>query len=213
MKFLSSRVFWGLLLIVGGILFLLQAFDLLAGEDIFWGLAFAAAGSMFLWGYFENRGNWGLLIPGFVLWGIAGEILVDLLPKNVAETLDGVFILSSIGLAFWAIYLVTRSNWWAIIPGGVMLTLAVVTVLDNNPNAIGDLDTGGVFLLGLGVTFALLAILPGRRREMTWALIPAVVLGVIGFFLLATSSRLIAFVGPAVLILLGLYVLYRGFRR
>ena len=213
MKHLSSRVFWGVLLIVGGILFMLQEFDLLAGEDIFWGLTFAAVGSMFLWGYFENRGNWGLLIPGFVLWGIAGEILVDLLPKNVAETLDGVFILGSIGLAFWAIYLVNRSNWWAIIPGGVMLTLAAVAALDNSPSVKSDLDTGGVFLLGLGVTFALLGILPGRRREMTWSLIPAAVLGAIGLILLATSSSVVAYIVPGVLILLGLFVLYRGFRR
>ena len=213
MKLFSSRVFWGLLLIIGGILFLLQAFDVLAGEDIFWGLAFAVAGAMFLWGYFENRSNWGLLIPGFVLFGLAGEVLNDLLPINIADTTDGVFILASIGLAFLAIYLVNRSSWWAIIPAGVMLTLAVVNILDNSPKAIGDLDTGGVLLLGMGATFALLGFLPGRRGEMTWAFIPAIVLGAIGLVILATSSSLIAYVVPAILILIGIYVLYRGFRR
>ena len=65
-------------------------------------------------------------------------------------------------------------------PGGVMVTLAIVSVLDT---AYPNKDTGGVFLIGLGLTFALLALLP--RLHMRWAYIPALVLFVIGSISLA----------------------------
>jgi hypothetical protein len=34
-------------------------------------------------------------------------------------------VVGGIGFAFWAIYFVKREHWWAIIPGSVMLTIAL----------------------------------------------------------------------------------------
>ena len=34
--------------------------------------------------------------------------------------------LGTIGLSFWVIYLTRRDFWWAVIPGGALMTLALV---------------------------------------------------------------------------------------
>jgi hypothetical protein len=100
-------------------------------------------------------------------------------------------------------------NWWAVIPGGVLLTLAIVAGLSENLEGI---ETGGVFFLGLGLTFALLALLPTGDGKLTWALIPAVVLFLMGLLITAAAAEFINYVWPAALILGGLYLLYRAFR-
>jgi hypothetical protein len=211
MKFLTSRNFWGVVLVLGGILFLLQQINVLKGGDLFWGLMFGLAGVLFLSAFWGNRNQWWFIVPGLLFLGLAaGMFSLALLPSKTADLLNGVFILGSLGVSFWVIYLINRANWWAIIPGGVMITLAIVSVLDT---AYPDKETGGIFLIGLGLTFALLAILPGLH--MRWAYIPALVLFLIGCVSLAGEFSAINYIWPAVLILVGIYVLGRemGFLR
>jgi len=205
MKLLRSSSFWGAVFIVGGILFLLQSLEVLKGGDLFWGLLFGLVGGLFLSAFWGNRRQWWFIVPGMLFLGIGASLLSQVfLPSNISDKLDGVFVLGSLGLSFWLIYLINPANWWAIIPGGVMVTLAIVSVLDA---VYPDKDTGGVFLIGLGLTFALLAIFP--RLRMSWAYIPALVLIIIGCVTLAAEFSAISFVWPVLLILVGLYVLVR----
>jgi len=81
----------------------------------------------------------------------------------------------------------------------------VVSVLDE---VYPDKDTGGLFLIGLGLTFAILAILP--RLRMTWLIYSAVLI-IIGFVALAGEFSGISYLWPLLLILVGLYVLVREF--
>jgi hypothetical protein len=211
MKILRSRTFWGIVFILGGILFLLQSLDVLRGGDLFWGLIFGLVGCLFLSAFWGNRSQWWFLVPGMLFLGIGASLISKtFLPSNISDSLDSLFILGSLGISFWLIYLVSPVNWWAIIPGGVMITLVVVSVLDA---AYPEKDTGGVFLIGLGLTFALLAIFP--RLRMKWAYIPAVVLVIIGCVALAAEFPAISYAWPVLLILVGLYVLLRelGFLR
>jgi hypothetical protein len=207
MNILRSRTFWGVAFIIGGILLFLQAFDVLRGGDIFWGLLFMLVGALFLSAFWANRSQWWFIIPGLLFLGIGASSLTEaFLPENISDPLDSLFVLGSLGVGFWLVYLVNRAYWWAIIPGGVMVTLAVVSVLDE---AYPDKDTGGIFLIGLGLTFALLAIMPSLR--MKWAYIPAVVLIIIGGAILASEFAAISYLWPVLLILVGLYVLLREF--
>jgi hypothetical protein len=86
------------------------------------------------------------------------------------------------------------------------MTLGVVSVLDE----LTDIDTGGVLFIGLGLTFALVALLPGGSQR-TWAFIPAVLLLIFGTLLLP-SLGLATYAGPALLILLGGFLVLRFFR-
>jgi len=210
MNGLKSRVLWGVLLIVGGILFLLDSLGVFAVGTIVGPMLLGIPSVGFLIAFATApKRNWWAAIPGFVLLGLTGTILVDELAPRMASAWSGSVFLGGIAGAFWAVYLVDRENWWAVIPGGVLLTLAVVAGISESLEGV---ETGGVFFLGLGVTFALLALLPTGDGKLTWALIPAAVLFVMGVLMTAAAAELINYVWPAALILGGLYLLYRAFR-
>jgi len=207
MRKLEARVIWGILLIAGGILFLLQNFGLFGGLlTLLWVLIFGAAGAVFLFVFLINRAHWWAVIPGFALLGLAALIALDQLVPQAGEAWGGTIFLGGIGLSFWVIYFVNREHWWAIIPGGVMLTLALIAGL---ASVLEGIETGGVFFLGLGLTFGLLSFVPTPEGRMKWALIPAAVLLVMGLLLGAAASPFLNYLWPVALILLGLYHIFR----
>ena len=212
MKQLRIRIVGGILLITVGILSLLSSLGIFVGGlDLFWALLFGAGGALFLYVFLSDRENWWAIIPGFVLISIGVLIALErFAPRGIGDW-GGVLVSSGIGFAFWAIYFVKREHWWAIIPGSVMLTIAIVVGL-TSPLENAGIDTGGVFLLGLGLTFGLLALLPSPQGRMKWALIPAAVLLVIGLLITTAAAELVQFIGPAALILVGLYLIFRMFR-
>jgi len=48
MKWFGSRILWGSLLVIGGILYLLQSLGVFSGGDIFWGIFLGLIGVIFL---------------------------------------------------------------------------------------------------------------------------------------------------------------------
>ncbi|HJR80642.1 MAG TPA: hypothetical protein VJ821_11260 [Anaerolineales bacterium] len=203
MRRLDPRLLLGALFILGGILSLLDALNIISNAGgIFWGLIFAAGGTVFLYILLNDRESWWAAFPAFTLFGLAGS---SLLPDSL-EPFDGLVFFLGISLGFWWVYFTHPEHWWAIIPGGVLLTLGIVSVLDELVAG----DTGGIFFLGLGLTFVLVAILPGGR-ERSWAWIPGVILLVFGALLGTPFLGLAEYIWPAVLILLGGYFILRFF--
>jgi hypothetical protein len=204
MKLWTSRVFWGIMLIAGGILFLIQNLFEIQISGYFWAGIFALAGFTFFAYYASEREAWWALIPGFTLIGLAGMILFGAISNEFAERFGAALFLSFIGLGFVAVFLVNRANWWALIPAGVLVTIGAVTLGD-----LGGVDTGGVFFLGLALTFLLVAVAPTPAGPMRWAYIPAGILGVMGLLLLAAAGRFIDLVIPVALIVIGLFLLLK----
>jgi hypothetical protein len=171
MKRLDYRILIGAALILGGILMLLDRTGILVGAgNIFWAFILAVGAAVFLFWFFSDRSKWWAAIPGFTLASIAASsLLLDRLGWG------GLVFLGGIGVGFWAIYLASRDRWWAIIPGGVLLTLGLNSLMSD---AFGVTNSGGVFFVGLGLTFVLVGVLAG----MKWAYIPAAVLLLLGFF-------------------------------
>src|SRR3990172_11604978 len=150
MKWLESRILWGCLFIVGGVLFLLQNLGFLWLGDLFW-TGLLGLGSLFFLSFFlQNRAHWWALIPGFTLLSLMTVTLLNWLIPDLGGSWGGSVILGGIGLSFFIIYLVDKANWWALIPGGVLLTLAATVGLEQ---FFPGLETAGVFFLGLGLTF------------------------------------------------------------
>ncbi len=208
LKIISSRLVWGLVLVIGGVLLLLDTFGIFKGSAIFWTVLSAIAGVLFLSVYITNHVHWWALIPGVIFLALAALIGLDsFLPRFSDTNLGGTVILGGIGLSFLLVYLVERRNWWAIIPAGVMATLAVVAGL--NPIMTGE-ASGGVFFLGLGVTFGLVAVLPTSSGQMRWPWIPAAILGIFGILFLLAAGRYINYVWPSALILVGLLLVIRS---
>jgi hypothetical protein len=204
MRRIDPRLLIGILLILGGVLAFLDVRGIISNAGgIFWGLIFGAGAAVFLYLLFNDPANWWAAFPGFTLLGLA---VSSFLPDSL-HAYEGLAFFAGISLAFWWVYFSDRQRWWAIIPAGVLLTLGVVSVLDD----AGKLQTGGSFFLGLGLTFILVALLPGGSAR-TWALIPGTILLLFGALLGTPFVGLADYLWPAVLIVLGIYLIFRFFR-
>jgi hypothetical protein len=207
MKLFQSRAIWGILLIVAGVLFLLQEFDILPGANLIWPIVFGVVGLAFLYQFVTDRAQWWPVIPGLAMLGIALLILWGEFAPEPIQEWGAVFFMGGLSLAFWIVYFANRENWWAVIPGGALLTLAVVIFASS---MLEGIEVAGVFFLGMGLTFGLVALLPTPEGRMTWAFIPALVFLVMGALITAAAAEIIAYVWPAALILAGVYVLIRA---
>ena len=207
-RWLESRVFWGALLIIGGVLFLMQNLFGYQFGDWFWVAVFGLGGLFFLSIFLGNRENWWALIPGMTLFGIGLTIAMGSLAPSLNEVIGGMFVLGAIGLSFLLIYLFNREFWWAMIPAGVLLTLSVVIGLEG---FISDLDFVSFFFFGMGLTFAIVAMLPVKEGNLKWAWIPAGVLFAIGLTFGLFTGSIVGYLWPILLIVLGLFFIYRTF--
>jgi hypothetical protein len=211
MKKNTVTLFIGLLLVVGGILFMLQNFNVLSFNwSGFIGLAFAAGGLIFLAVFIGDSQQWWALIPGLTLLGLSALILLPIFVPFYPEAIGGGMFLGMIALAFWLIFAIRRDFWWAIIPAGTLTTLAVVAGMAVFP--IVDQYSGGIFFLGLALTFGLLAILPVKDTNLHWAVWPAVALAVLGVLVMAFTAPALNFIWPIALIVAGLAVLAAALR-
>ncbi len=211
MKNLETRIIWGLLLIVAGAVFLLHSLGILPLDNV-WPLVFGLPGLVFLLVFVLDRESWWAAIPGGTLLGIGSMMAYEQIARETPGDWEAVIVLAGIALGFVAIYLRTGlQQWWAIIPGGVLTTVALTVGLESYFDS-GE-AVGGVFMLGLGLTFALVYLVPTPSGRMTWALIPAGILAVIGTLGLLASTAFIQYVWPLALILVGGYIILRGMRR
>ena len=207
MKRFDMRIILGLVLIAAGGLFLLENMGIFnGGINLLWVAILGGAGLTALYVYTINRNNWWALIPGTTLISIALSIGLDLIFPRVGDILSGGIILGGIGLSFWLIFITNRQFWWAIIPAGVLSTLAIVAVLGE------FFDTGGLFLVGLGLTFLFIALLPGYENNLKWAYIPGGILILIGILTMPVMSFFFNILWPLALIGAGGYVIYKNFK-
>jgi len=205
MKRSDWRVWVGAGLILLGALMLLERFGLFHGAtNVFWGVVFLVGGGFFLYRFAANlNSEWWAAIPGFALLGIAVD---NLLSAFVRLHWGGLFFLGLLGVGFFAIYISGRERWWALIPGGVLVTLAVTSFMSNNISGVRD--QGGIFFLGLGLTFLLVAIL----ASLQWAYIPGVILLLFGALLGTSFEGALNYIWPAALILAGLVLIWQFVR-
>ena len=129
---------WAAGLALTGVVLLLFNFDLLAFDVTVQygaGVALALAAAGFFGGYMAKPANWWRLIPGWTLLALAGMAFLSMSPAIPPRLIAAVLFLG-LGLAFANIYAVNRQdNWWAIIPGGFMLVVSVVTGLSASGTA------------------------------------------------------------------------------
>ncbi|HTX79949.1 MAG TPA: hypothetical protein VMC62_09785 [Longilinea sp.] len=208
MKPFNWRALIGIVLVVIGGLSFLQGFNVIHLHGDIWGMSFAvlfaAIGAAFLYVMASNRLNWWAAIPGFALLGLAALILLAMVP-GFPGVYGGAIFMASISLGFLVVYLMDRRNWWAIIPGGSVLSVAVMIAL----TPFGGNLAVGVMFFGMGVTFAALTLLPVAGTRMSWAWIPALALFLMGVFFLFLQGATAALVAPVALILVGGFLLVR----
>jgi hypothetical protein len=209
MKRQALSILWGLLLILAGVFFILDLVGFIAIGDYQWAIILALGGLAFLSVFISDRNQWWSLFPGFALL-VAGTILyLETAFPHLPDDLGGIIATGGIGLAFLIIFLINIANWWALIPAGVLLSIAVGLLLSA---LVPSVNVGGIFLIGLGITFGIIGILPTQQGRMRWAFIPALVLIVIGFFILIASFNLFSVLWPLGLIAAGILIIYTVMR-
>jgi len=200
MKWSILRMLWGLLLVLAGILFLLNSIGTITIGDYQWAIILGIGGLAFLSVFLADRQQWWALFPSYGLL-IGGTILfLESAFPGLSDDFGGVIALGGIGLVFLLIFITNIKNWWALIPAGVLLSLAVMLLL--------GFESGGIFLIGLGLTFGVLGFVPTEHGRMRWAFIPAVVLILIGIFVTLAIYDLFALLWPLALIAGGLVIIY-----
>lgn len=121
----SRSLNWGALLIAFGLAFLLWrvlaptgALPPLVLGGVFTGLAFF-------------KGRRGLTVPGGILLGLAGGLLVAAIVRHITGIYAGAAIVGGLGAGFWMIPLLDRvlhpyssAFGWARIPGTILLGIA-----------------------------------------------------------------------------------------
>jgi hypothetical protein len=151
---------------------------------------------------------------------VAGAVLIIVglvfLAGRLAPGIEP-FIPLGIGLLLLAVFLVSRSS-AALVPGGIVSGVgAGILLSEAYPEPLG----GALFLISLGVGFALvafLAVLMAIPERHTWALIPGGILIAIGA-LTSVGERgrdifdLIGTWWPVALVALGLWILIGSMRR
>lgn len=109
------------MLAVAGLLTLLEL-DILRDALVATYVLFAVA-LPFLVAFLLNRTNWGLLIPAYVLFVIG--LMIPLIEYGVlADFIIPAYILFAIAIPFFVVYLRNSSNWWALIPAGILSVIA-----------------------------------------------------------------------------------------
>lgn len=139
--------------------------------------------------------------------------VVFLLSNLVPERGRGGLVVLGLGAAF-LIGRVTTGRYGYAVPGGILLAIGTYTSLQDL-QIFQAVRGGGPFFVLLGLGFALVYVIGGRPGAV-WPLFPASVLiglglvlfGAASFSALASLSWIVAY-WPAVLVLLGVWLLFR----
>jgi hypothetical protein len=114
-----------------------------------------------------------LIIGGaLILFGILALLSnFKIFEIGIGAIFAGIFVLA--GLIFLIVFFLDREQWWALIPGFVMMGVgATILVGEYMPHSVVDI-TGAVMLIFIALPFWIIFIL---KRDYWWALFPAGVL-------------------------------------
>jgi hypothetical protein len=207
MKSLARKqsLVWGGLLILFGVMALVETYtDLTAWV---WVAILAAAGLVVFGIYLTDRSQWGLLIPAYVLWAVAG--LITLVTLNVLRDESvATYVLAAIALPFLVAFLRDRRRWGLLIPAYVLLAVGVMIVLTER-GVLSDLLIPSYVLFAIAIPFF---VVYARDPKQWWPLIPGGILAVVGLSFLVAEAA-VQYIGPAVLVLVGVWILVRAFTR
>jgi hypothetical protein len=201
-----ASLFWGVLLIGGGGLALAEQLGYVDNlSPTLWVFVFAAISLLGFLSYATTGWKeWWWLFPAGIFGGLA--IIIVLTTNHVDSAAVGSPLFFGLLLPFAAAYFIDRTrNWWALIPGGVMLFLAMTTLMVDN---VGGEWVGAMFLLLIAAAF-LFVYLSNRARM--WALLVAYIFGVLSIGpMLAAFGELAAYFGTVFLLAIALpfYLLY-----
>lgn len=152
--YLADRSDWGILITAYvlwaiAILVALVTLNVLRDEGVAFYVLMAIA-IPFLAVYVRNRAMWWALIPAYVLAAVAfmvGLIGLGILDDNLVPA----YVLLAIAIPFFVVYARNRSQWWSLIPGGILAVIGLSFLIAEGAfayiAAVGLIAVGLWFLL------------------------------------------------------------------
>ena len=215
MKIQSTNFLVGIFLVlVGAFLLMISLGKIYLQEEYVVATVFASAGIVFILAHMLFQRKLWTLIVGAICLFIGSAIFIDE-SRMISSDSIGVLFFIITALLFFNALRKGKKNWWAIIPGGFSLILAIHILIDMN-RYISDDYHGVIFLGGSGVIFGIIYLLRDETFKLDWAKYPSIILLILAALVLfavdmgALLSRLIL---PVLLILIGSYVVYGALKK
>ena len=152
------------------------------------------------------------LVGGMMLIAIGLLFLLGDFVSGFFQFFEGplFLFLPALGLIIWG---VLARHAGPIIPGGILSGIALGATLTESNLA---LDEGGLFMFGFAAGWVLIVVLTGLFTDEThwWALIPAAIMGLIGFGVTFGGVALLVLewlgrLWPLALIAVGVYIILK----
>lgn len=210
----NYRTIFGVVLILAGFLLLAQRLGYIGGQwdDAIRALVFGVGTIYFASIFIGNRSRWWAALLAFIFLSFTASQFIEVFFPAIPGYFASISILLFMGLGFFAIYFANKEMWWALIPGGVMLSLAAVTSVEEIFPQL-PFDAAGLLFIGLGLTFLTLYFLRVPGTRLFWAIYPAVSLLVFGLFVAFEGEEIWNVVWPALIVLLGIYFIFGALRK
>jgi len=156
--------------------------------------------------FLRDRSQWWALIPAYVMLAVAAMVLLSetvLLP----DAFEATFVLTAIALPFLVVYLRDQTQWWPLIPAYVLLSIGIMIPLEAL-GVLNDFLVPAYVMFVIAIPFFIVYI---RNPKQWWPLIPGGIMTAFGLsFLLVEAFQ---YVFPALVILVGFWILIRSFTR
>lgn len=165
-------------------------------------------GASFLVVYLNNRTRTWALLVAYILG------VLSIAPLMTSSGRDGSYFgpifLLAVAVPFFVVYFRQPEHWWAIIPAGVMTTLALIAGLAIS-GWIRSANEGGyanaLLMGGLAATFAVVWL----RHAKPWARVVTIALAAVAVASIFFTSYSQIF-WPVAIILVGIYLFYTALR-
>jgi hypothetical protein len=204
----KSGFFWGMLLIGAGVLALMQQMGTMNRfPEQVWTWTFVLTSLLGVVSYgLSGWRQWGWLFPAGIFGGLAATVALTSVIPNSPALATPLFV--GMLIPFAGAYLTDRAkNWWALIPGGVMLFVALTTLL---VDSVGGEWVGTLFLFMIAFSFLMAYLSRPARR---WALLVAYIAAVLSIApAMASGETTAPYYGSVFLLGIALPFFYVYFR-
>jgi len=203
-----APLFWGLLLIALGVLFLIGSLGYAAYTGVWVGAILLGGAILCGFAYSRQPQRWGVLFA-VTLLGVFGVVaVVDAFAPGTLSSWTGPAFLLALAVPFLAGYSVSR-RWGLLIPAGVFGASAASAIV-----GIFGLDavTGAAFFFVLAATFAILPAAGAPPRTGSWAYPVSFALAVVGVVAMLSSIASSEITVALLLIAAGVFLLWRTSR-
>lgn len=183
MKPKLSSIILGMVLILAGLFALANQMGYLKDlSPTTWIIVFAATSILFFVAYFASGiQSWGWLFPACIFAALSGTIAIT--ESTIVDEWIATLVLGSVAIPFFIAFLLDRSRKWALIPGLILIFIALVPPL---ATMMRDDWVGAMIVTMIGLPFLVVYLVAPKNW---WAIIPGGIMLSIALMILLSEVQ------------------------